>query len=185
MSNRSRRAIVAVLLAVAASRCGLIVGPICRARQHQAPVATLSGDVAAGTIVVHRVKYGTAGSQNDLRLTWTGQHEPDGPRLRVYLTRVECQALDPLGDRGPRGDACAHIGSVGSTISPDARSCVRSGNCTPQSSDLVQVTAGLSHGRGNPETLGPAAEYKVWIVGDARRPATYRIDITSFYGPDC
>ena len=51
--------------------------------------------------------------------------------------------------------------------------------------ELVQVSAGITHGRGNPPRLGPTPEYKLWIVGDARQAASYTIVITSFYGPDC
>jgi hypothetical protein len=50
----------------------------------------------------------------------------------------------------------------------------------------VAVTmAIITHGRGNPEQLGPTAEYKIWIFGDPDQSVSYTIDITSFYGPDC
>ena len=185
MSCGAHRGALLVLIAATTSGCGFIVGPICRARQYRAPVATLTGEVAPGATLVHRVKYGKEGSQNDLLVSWSGQREPGGPRLKVYLTRIECEAFDPTGDPKPRGDVCANIGSIGSVIAPEARDCVRSNACHPLSSDLVQVGAGVSHGRGNPETLGPTAEFKVWVVGDLHQPAAYRIDITSFFGPDC
>jgi hypothetical protein len=170
MASRSGCAAFAVLLAIISSGCGLI-GPICRARQQRKPVTTLTGDVAAGAIVVHRVKYGIAGSQNDLRLTWPQQREAGGPRLRVYLTRVECDQFDPARIPGSRREACASIGGIGSTPSAGG--------------DLVQVSLTVTHGRGNPEQLGETAEYKLWVFGDARQPVSYTIDITSFYGPDC
>ena len=46
-------------------------------------------------MVVHVVHYGTEGSQNDLAVTWSGQSDPDGPRLRVYATLVDCERFDP------------------------------------------------------------------------------------------
>ena len=176
---------MAALLAIGSSGCGLILAPICLARQDRRPVTTLTGDVAPGSVVVHRVKYGTAGSQNDLRLSWTGRGETGGPRLRVYLTRVDCEAFDPARGSRPYDGVCRSLGSIGSRVAPDARPCARDGTCAPQVGDLLQSSLSLTHGRGNPETLGPAAEYKVWIFGDVLQSASYSIDITSFYGPDC
>ena len=170
MSHRRWRAAFGLLLATSASGCSLILAPICLARQHRAPVATLTGDVQAGAIVVHRVAYGTAGSQNDLLLRWNGQRDLGGPRLRVYLTLVDCQVFDPARVSTTRGDVCAPIGSRGSVMVAE---------------EFVQVSAGITHGRGNPPRLGPTPEYKLWIVGDARQAASYTIVITSFYGPDC
>ena len=140
MSHRRWRAAFALLLATGASGCSLILAPICLARQHRAPVATLTGDVQAGAVIVHRVAYGTAGSQNDLALRWNGQREPGGPRLKVYLTPVGCQVFDPARVSTTRGDVCTPIGSRGSVMVAE---------------ELVQVSAGITHGRGNPPRLGP------------------------------
>ena len=170
MSHGRSRAAFVLLLATSASGCGLILAPICLARQHRAPVATLTGDVQAGAVVVHRVAYGTAGSQNDLALRWNGQREPGGPRLRLYLTLVDCQVFDPAQVSTKRGDVCAPIGSTGSVM---------------VAGNLVQVSSVITHGRGNPPRLGPTPEYKLWIVGDVRQAVSYTIVITSFYGPDC
>jgi hypothetical protein len=77
------------LLVMNALGCGL-VGPSCLARQHQGTVATLSGEVEAQQVAVHRVPYGTEGSQNDVDIRWSGQFDANGPRIRVYATKVEC-----------------------------------------------------------------------------------------------
>ena len=43
----------------------------------------------------------------------------------------------------------------------------------------------ITHGRGNPPTLGPTPEYKLWVVGDETQSVRYNITVTWFYGPDC
>jgi hypothetical protein len=103
----------------------------------------------------------------------------------VYATLADCERFDPNNQQLPRGDACANIASIGSVLSAGARPCVRDRTCQPSGGDLVQKSLGLTHGRGNPERLGPDARYKLWIVADPRQQASYTVTITSFYGPDC
>lgn len=163
------RCLTAALVAFGSGGCALIVGPACLAQQHRAHVATITGEATPGVTWVREVEYGRAGSQNDLRFTWTGQKDAVGPRLRAFATRIECDAFDPNASY-PRGSACSPAGSIGSFM---------------RSGDLVQSSITISHGRGNPEQLGPSARYKLWIVADPRQPASFTIEVTSFYGPDC
>ena len=180
-----QRFIVVMVLALSASGCSLTLAPICLARQKKGHVTTITGEAAPGTVIAHVVAYGTSGSQNDLLIDWTGRAARAGPRLGVYLTSVACDRFDPLHATASRQDPCARLGSIGSTASPDARPCVRDGSCRPLADELVQWSAVITHGRGNPEQLGPEAHYKLWIVADPRQSAEYSIDITWFRGPDC
>ena len=143
--------------------CG-IVGPSCLERQQRGTVANIQGEVAAGRIASHLVNYGTDGSQNDVDVSWTGQFAADGPRIAVYATRVECGDFTlPPSFSG----ACGVIGRAGWTDGTLVSSFV------------------LTHGRGNPETLGSPPQFKLWVVGDAARSTSYTIRVTWFYGPDC
>ena len=155
------------LLITTTPACGL-VGPSCLARQHKGTVATLTGDVAAGAIAVHRVAYGTDGSQNDVDISWIGQSDANGPRIKLYATKVDCDRFVADTYTGP----CAIIGSA-------------SGFTDPTTGRFVQSSLTLTHGRGNPEVLGSPPEYKLWVVGDSSKNTSYRITITWFYGPDC
>jgi hypothetical protein len=182
--NRRILPFVTTLLAGGVSGCALISGADCLSRQQRAPVTTITGDAAPATVVVHEVVYGTAGSQNDLRINWVGKNDAGGPRLRVYATKVECDQFDPAVVL-PRADDCGRISGIFSTVSVDARPCARNNTCTPTAEELVQHGLIISHGRGNPEQLAPTGRYKLWIFADPRQATSYTIDITSFYGPDC
>jgi hypothetical protein len=155
-----------VVLAATTSGCGL-VGPSCLARQHQGTVTSLSGEVEAQQVAVHRVPYGTEGSQNDIEITWSGQREAGGPRIRVYATKVECVQFVETG-AGP----CASLDGS-------------SGFLDPATGNFVQTSLTVTNGRGNPDILGSPPEYKLWVVGDVDRTTRYSITITWFYGPDC
>jgi hypothetical protein len=158
-----RQALVGLLVFCNAG-CG-IVGPSCVDRRQTGIVAAISGQVAAGQIVSHRVPYGTEGSQNDARFSWTGDSGSDA-RLRLYATGVGCASFSlPLETNT---GACAVLASAGSL--PNG---------------AVASTLIITHGRGNPERLGNPPEYILWVVGDAERSASYTINITWLYGPDC
>lgn len=157
-----KRVAVAGLAAALGWNCGL-TGPSCLERRESGPVATISGDVAAGAIASHEVRYDTRGSQNDARISWSGQG--DGTRIRVYATRVGCTDFR-TDDVGSSGD-CAVLASAGAFDGG------------------IATTLIVTHGRGNPEVLGSAPAYKLWVVGDSERNASYTIAITWFFGPDC
>src|SRR5262245_22800466 len=158
---------VALLLLTCAS-CSLL-GPSCLAQQHSGTVTTLTGEVAARTVSVHQVTYGSEGSQNDVGIRWDGQFEANGPRLRVYATKADCTQFEP---ERPASGACASIGGA-------------SGFADTATGSFVQSSLVITNGRGNPEILGSPPEYKLWVVGDAERTTPYSITITWFYGPDC
>jgi hypothetical protein len=145
--------------------CG-IVGPSCLSRQERGTVAVIRGEVAAGQTVSHIVVYGTQGSQNDVNVSWPNMSSPDGPRIAVYGTRVECTDLG-LRSSAQRGDACEVLGRAG------------------WSDGHLVTSFAIPNGRGNPDILGSPAQFKVWLVGDEERSATYTLDVTFFYGPDC
>jgi hypothetical protein len=154
----------AVGLYVSASWACNLVGPSCVDRQQRGAVTTVTGDARAGEIVSHRLRYETAGSQNDLRIEWEGRG-PEGPRLRVYATRADCDAFvaPPRSDAGP----CAVLASAG------------------WFDDGTATTLVIANGRGNPDVLGQPPEYTLWVVADPDRSARYSISVTWFYGPDC
>jgi hypothetical protein len=62
--NRAVQILVACLLLVSASGCG-IVGPSCLSQQKTGAVTTVSGEVASGQVMALQVPYGTEGSQNN------------------------------------------------------------------------------------------------------------------------
>jgi len=64
-------------------------------------------------------------------------------------------------------DACAVLGGAGSF---DGR---------------IATTLIIANGRGNPDSLGSPAEYKLWVVGDSEQSTRYTLNITWFFGPDC
>jgi hypothetical protein len=137
------RGAMVAMLAVAGAGCG-ILGPSCQGES--GPVFSISGEVAAGAIAVHQVQYGVDGSQNDGQFTWNGQALADAPRPQLFITRVECETFDPnSSDRSP---ACAPLSRAGWADGHRVASYI------------------ITHGRGNPETLAPTAQYKIWIVGD-------------------
>ena len=146
-----QKSTVAVLV-VLGSGCR-VLGPSCQGES--GPVFSLSGEVAAGAVAVHRVQYGIDGSQNDGQFTWSGQTPTDAPRLQLFVTRVECEKFDP--NSFENSPACLPLARAGWA-------------------DGHRVTSYIiTHGRGNPETLGPAAQYKIWIVGDPERAVQYTL----------
>jgi hypothetical protein len=176
--------VLATGMALSATGCALMGAP-CLARQHSGLVTTISGEVAPGAVVFHTVRYGVEGSQNDLKITWPGQRDADGPRIRMFATRAGCLEFVPLRSKFLARDPCGGIGYVGSMFAPTARPCAVNGTCPIEPSDLVQTSVGIASGRGNPDIIGPTGEYRVWIVGDPTRRTPYVITITWFYGPDC
>jgi hypothetical protein len=147
---------------VSGAGCNLL-GPSCTSRKESGLGASLSGTVEAAQTVFHRVPYATDGSQNDLKLTWTGQAQPDAVQLQFYATRAACENFVPAQATG----SCAILG--------------RGGWIDGHSATSLTIT----NGRGNPDVLGTPAEYKLWVVGDPQRSATYTVTATWFFGPDC
>ena len=158
-----RMALLMSLVLCPSLGCGLI-GPSCLERRKTGPVATVSGEVGAGAITFHQVPYGIDGSQNDADIRWSGDSAPSGPRIQVYATRLGCIDFNPAQTSAI---GCDVLGGAGWFDGNVARTLV------------------ITHGRGNPEVLGSPPEYKLWIVGDPQQHATYTINITWFYGPDC
>jgi len=139
------------------------IGASCISQQETGSVASLRGTIGAGQMLVHRVPYGTDGSQNDINVSWTNQGQPDAPQLQFYATRTVCENFAPANATGP----CAILGMAGAFEGHIASSMI------------------IANGRGNPDVLGTPAEYKVWIVGDRHQGAAYSVMTTWFYGPDC
>jgi hypothetical protein len=153
------------LLAVAfagAAGCNPL-GATCVSRQKTGAVDSTSGVVGPGETRVHRLTYGTEGSQNDINVSWPGQGGTGAPHIQFYVTRVGCEQFTPSDATG----ACAVLARGGwidgSTLS-----------------SLI-----VTNGRGNPDVLGTPAEYKLWVVGDAVQSVAYSVTTTFFYGPDC
>lgn len=80
------------------------------------------------------------------------------PRIQVYATRAACTNFSVPPPAGQ--PECALLAS-------GSRSLI------------------ITHGRGNPPTLGPTPEYKLWIVNEDAQSVRYTLTATSFYGPDC
>jgi hypothetical protein len=177
----------APLLLVAAMSAGGcdIIGPSCLARQKTGPVTSLSGQLEAGRIDSHLVRYELSGSQNDVRVTWNGQGTIDGPRLRIYATDASCTEFtappvdDPRVDRGE----CTVTHVAGGYLAPDARPCAKDNTCQPMPHEIINTSL-IVTGPGNGAPAG-FSEYKLHVVSDATRPATYSISVTWFSGPDC
>ena len=167
------------LATIGATGCG-VTGPSCVGQQKRGDVFSLDGEVGAGAVAVHRVQYGTDGSQNDVKISWPGQMS-GAPRIKVYATRVGCTDFSPAAATG----ACALVGSAGGTLSPNARPCVTAHTCQPTDDDIIQNSLIITNGRGNPDVLGTPAEYKLWVVGDPEASVRYSISATYFSGPDC
>ena len=179
MGTRVILRLAAGLAVIGATGCG-IVGPSCVGQQKRGDVFSLDGEVGAGAVAVHRVKYGTEGSQNNLQITWAGQAS-GAARIKVYATRVECVDFSPAASSG----ACATVGSAGGTLSPTPRPCVTAHTCQPSDEDIIQNSLTIANGQGNPDILGTPAEYKLWVVGDPQAAVRYSVTATYFYGPDC
>ena len=166
--KRAVQVSVACWLLVSASGCS-IVGPSCLSQQKTGAVATVSGQVASGQVMSHQVPYGTEGSQNNISISWPGQHASDGPRIRVWATQVDCVDFTPPDDPRaslPAVGACADVGGPGLGLSPTARPCAVNQTCDPAFSDLVQASLTVTNGRGNPDKLGPNPQDKLWVMGD-------------------
>jgi hypothetical protein len=164
---------------IATAGCG-IVAPSCLDRQKRGAVFSLDGEVGAGSVAVHRVQYGTEGSQNDLQITWPGQMS-GAARIKVYATSVGCVDFSPAAASG----ACALVGGAGGTLSPTPRPCVTAHTCQPSDEDIIQSSLTITNGQGNPDVLGTPAEYTLWVVGDPQAAVRYSITATYFRGPDC
>ena len=158
------RGAIGALVVLCSGGCA-IVGPTCVAQQQRGSVATISGQVGAGAVTSHLVRYATEGSQNDAQFSWAGASAPDGPRLRAYATRAGCSdfALPANGNSGE----CAILASAG------------------WFDGHIASTLIVTHGRGNPERLGNPPEYRIWVVGDDAVATSYSLHITWFFGPDC
>jgi hypothetical protein len=154
-----RTAILAGILACSVA-CNPL-GPSCVSQS--GPVASTGGVVGAGEVVVHRLPYGTEGSQNDIQVTWANQGQPGGPRLQFYATRTGCENFSPATATG----VCQVLARAGSV------------------DGVVVSTMIVTHGRGNPETLGTPPEYKVWVVGDSQQAASYSLSAVWRYGVEC
>jgi hypothetical protein len=146
------RIVTVAIVAVAGSGCH-VLGPSCNGETGL--VFSISGEVAAGAIAVHQVQYGIDGSQNDGQFIWNGATSADGARPRLFATRIECEKFDPNSFEA--APACTPLARAGWA-------------------DGHRVTSYIvTHGRGNPETLGPTAQYKLWIVGDPERTVQYTV----------
>ncbi len=152
-----------VALAVSSGAGCNPIGATCVGRQKTGSVTSVSGAIGVGETVVHRLPYGTDGSQNNISVSWTNQSGPGAPQLQFYVTRAACETFTPADATG----SCAVLARGGWS---DGR----------VSSSLI-----ITNGRGNPDVLGTPAEYKLWIIGDPAQGATYSVTTTWFYGPDC
>lgn len=146
----------------AAPACSLI-GPTCVGRQDRGTVVALEGEVDAGAMTAHRVRYDAAGSQNDVQLRTDGPTGREG--LRAYATYADCLDFTPAA-AGATG-SCAVLAAGGALDGPFVTTLV------------------ITHGRGNPELLGTLPAYVLWVVGDPAHRTRYTLDITWFRGPDC
>jgi hypothetical protein len=171
-----------VAAGLAGSGCS-IVGPTCLARQKTGLAATANGRVEPGQVASHLMPYDLNGSQNDVNISWSGQGQIDGPRLRIYATGAACVDFVPPGENEYIPGACAIISSGGGYLAPWARECARSGACQPTRDEIVNTSL-IVTGPGNGAPPG-FHEYKLHVVGDPARSASYSITATWFFGPDC
>jgi hypothetical protein len=167
---------------LATSGCS-VVGPSCLSRQKTGLAATASGRVEPGQVVSHLLPYDLNGSQNDVTVSWTGQGQSDGPRLRIFATRAECADFQPPAVNEVRTGQCAIISAGGGYLAPYARECARNGTCSPTPDEIVNTSL-IVTGPGNGAPPG-FHEYKLHVVGDQARPVSYSITATWFFGPDC
>ena len=158
------RRVALVVCILCSPACGLL-GPSCSDRRQGGIVTTFTGDVGAGQLVVHRLRYETQGSQNNIDVAWDGQSATAGPRLRFYVTRIECTSFDPPPAAG--SPACSVLASGGAMGEYQAGRLI------------------VTNGRGNPDVLGTPAEFLLWVVGDVTQGARYSVTSSWFYGPDC
>jgi hypothetical protein len=178
---RLSSALVIVAAGLAGSACS-IVGPSCLSRQKTGLAATADGRVEPGQVVSHLMPYDLNGSQNDVSISWSGQGQIDGPRLRIYATSAECtDFVPPAAGRGI--GACEVISRGGGYLGPWARECARSGTCSPTPDEIVNTSL-IVTGPGNGAPPG-FHQYKLHVVGDAELSVSYSIRATWFFGPDC
>jgi len=167
----------AFVLLTGATGCAGLRAKACLQQQQRGNVFYLSGEVAPGGNTVHKVLYGTEGSQNNIKITWSGQWGPGGPRLTLYATRTVCMNAAEVGTSGtiwrPPGQVAPPCATVGNK------------NGIMVEGEFVQTGLIITNGRGNPDVLGSPAEYKLWIFGDPDKRALYSIVSSYFYGPDC
>jgi hypothetical protein len=157
------RTIVSVgLLGVGGAGCNLLV-PTCLGRQERHSTEPRTAQIEPGALVVLHLSYDIRGSQNDIEIEWSSRL--DGTRIEAYATRAECETGPERGNAST--DSC--------------RVLSRGGNGTSQG----PIRLILTHGRGNPETLGNPPDFKIWIYGDPAKATTYTLTASSFYGPDC
>ena len=158
---------ILAIVGALSSGCAILPGA-CLKQEIRKEVFRITGTAAAGQTASQVVPYGTEGSQNDLTIKWEGQATPGGTQLQVFATRIECTP-----EKFAAGAGVGDCRSVGNRLS------------TNNNGVSVQWGLLVVHGRGNQDRLGPTNSYRLWIVGDRSRPATYTIASESFYGPDC
>jgi hypothetical protein len=156
-----RAGLLSVALAMAAG-CNPL-GATCASRQKTGAVGSASGVVGPGETRVHRLVYGTEGSQNNIDISWPNQNGAGAPHIQFFVTRVTCEQFTPSDATG----ACAVLARGGWVEGPVVSSLI------------------VTNGRGNPDVLGTPAEYKLWVVGDPVQSVAYSVTTTFFYGPDC
>jgi hypothetical protein len=89
-------AIVAAGFTVAA--CS-IVGPTCLSRRTTGLAATAAGRAEPGQVVTHLLPYDLKGSQNDVKISWNGQGQIDGPAPSHLRYERGLRQLCAAGDR--------------------------------------------------------------------------------------
>ena len=176
--------LIVAALATSQTACG-IVGPSCLSRQKRGLVSSLTGQVQAGQVVTHTLRYDERGSQNDVDFSWTGMGTAAGLRVMVFATGPDCHDFVPrppddwYGDHGP----CRIIGNLGGYVAPDARPCAIAGTCAVSRDEIIYNSIVIT-GPGNGAPPG-FSEYKLHIVGDSRIATGYSVSVTWFHGPDC
>ena len=179
-----RLSIALAMIAVGLGGYGCsVVGPSCLARQKTGTAATAAGRVEPGQISSQLLPYELQGSQNDVKISWNGQGQVDGPRLRIFATGAACVDFHPPAVNEVRTGPCAIIATGGGYLAPWARDCARSNACAPTPDEIVHTSLTVT-GPGNGAPAG-FREYKLHGVGDPARPVTYSITATWFFGPDC
>ena len=175
-------ALAIVAAAFVASGCS-IVGPSCLSRKKTGLAATASGRAEPGQVVSHLLPYDLNGSQNDVTISWSGQGQLDGPRLRIYATAAACEDFVPPAADERRTGACAIISRGGGYLGPWARECTRNGSCTPTPDEIVNTSLIVTGpGNGAPADF---REYKVHVAGDRSRAVSYSLTALWLFGPDC
>lgn len=177
ITNPIKCAAVCLVLLIETTSCAGWLARRCIKQQHRGNVFMIQGEVEPGGTSVHTVIYGTDGSQNNVNISWNGQTDPEGPRLRIYATRTECMNSTEVGRSGMirrrNGQLEPPCGEIG----------MRGGRLVGR--EFVPTGITITNGRGNPDILGSPAEYKIWVFGDQEESVSYTIDSSYFFGPDC